>query len=132
METLNFEQAKTDIHRALIAQLDLEKLSRIDGDRARTAVSTMIQQIVAAGRGPFNAAEKDKVNGELLDEVFGLGPLEPLLRDPDISDILVNNKDNVFIERMGILQKLDISFRDDQHLMQIIDRIVSAVGRRID
>ncbi|MCU1328362.1 MAG: type secretion system protein [Bryobacterales bacterium] len=132
MELLNFENAKTDIHRLLISQLDLEKLSRIDGERARHAVSTMIQQIVAAGRVPFNAAEKEKLNGDLLDEVFGLGPLEPLLRDHDISDILVNNKNDVFIERQGLLEKLNISFRDDAHLMQIIDRIVSAVGRRVD
>ncbi len=132
MEPLNFEQAKTDIHRTLIAQLDLEKLSRIDGERARNAVSNMIQEIVARGRVAFNATEKEKLNVELLDEVFGLGPIEPLLRDLSISDILVNGKDRVFIERDGLLEKLDISFRDDQHLLQIIDRIVSAVGRRID
>ncbi len=132
METLNFEHAKSDVHRTLISRLDLEKLSRIDEDRARQAVSTMIQEIVADGRVAFNAAEKEKLNVELLDEVFGLGPIEPLLRDPDISDILVNNKNHVFIERQGVLEKLDITFRDDQHLLQIIDRIVSAVGRRID
>src|ERR1700742_1767136 len=114
MEPLNFEQAKNDIHRALIAPLDPEKLSRIEGPRARQAVSSIIQEIVAGGRTAFNAAEKEKLSVELLDEVFGLGPLEPLLRDPEISDILVNNKDNVFIERAGLLQKLDICFRDDQ------------------
>jgi pilus assembly protein CpaF len=132
MELLNFEQVKTDIHRTLISQLDLEKLSRIDGERARNAVSNMIHEIVTRGKVPFNSAEKDKLNTELLDEVFGLGPLEPLLRDPEISDILVNNKDNVFVERKGLLEKLNISFRDNQQLLQIIDRIVSAVGRRID
>jgi pilus assembly protein CpaF len=92
----------------------------------------MIQEIVSDGKVPFNAVEKEKLNAELLDEVFGLGPLEPLLRDPSISDILVNNKDEVFIERDGKLEEQRISFRDDQHLLQIIDRIVSAVGRRID
>ena len=132
MEPLNFEQAKTDIHRALITQLDLEKLSRIDADRARQAVANIIQEIVAGGKVAFNAAEKEKLIVELLDEVFGLGPLEPLLRDPEISDILVNSKDRVFIERQGLLEELNISFRDDQHVLQIIDRIVSAVGRRID
>lgn len=132
METLNLEQAKTDIHRTLISRLDLEKLARIDIVRARHAVSSMIQEIVAGSKTPFNLAEKEKLNGELLDEVFGLGPLEPLLRDPDISDILVNSKSDVFVERNGLLEQLDISFRDDQHLLQIIDRIVSAVGRRID
>jgi pilus assembly protein CpaF len=132
METLNFELAKTDIHRVLISRLDLEKLARVNADRARQAVSGMIQEIVSDGKVPFNAVEKEKLNAELLDEVFGLGPLEPLLRDPSISDILVNNKDEVFIERDGKLEEQRISFRDDQHLLQIIDRIVSAVGRRID
>jgi pilus assembly protein CpaF len=132
MEPLNFEQAKADIHRTLISQLDLEKLSRIDAERARLAVSTMVQEIVASGKVAFNAAEKDRLILELLDEVFGLGPIEPLLRDPEISDILVNNCNTVFIERSGLLERLDIKFRDDQHLLQIIDRIVSAVGRRID
>ena len=132
MEPLNFEQAKSDVHRVLISRLDLEKLSRINGDRARHAVSSMIQEIAADGKVAFNASEKERLNTELLDEVFGLGPLEPLLRNPEISDILVNNKNNVFIERRGRLEKLDISFRDDQHLLQIIDRIVSAVGRRVD
>jgi pilus assembly protein CpaF len=80
----------------------------------------------------FNAAEKERLNTELLDDVFGLGPLEPLLRDPEISDILINSKDEVFIERRGFLERLNISFRDDKHLLQIVDRIVSAVGRRID
>lgn len=132
MEILNFENAKADVHRTLISRLDLEKLARVNGDRARQAVSSVIQEIIAGNRVPFNAAEKEKLQTELLDEVFGLGPLEPLLHDPDISDILVNNKNEVFIERGGLLERLNISFRDDRHLLQIIDRIVSAVGRRID
>jgi pilus assembly protein CpaF len=132
MEPLNFEQAKSDVHRTLISRLDLEKLSKVNGERARQAVSGMIQEIVAGGKVPFNALEKDKLNSELLDEVFGLGPLEPLLRDSDTSDILVNNKNDIFVERRGRMEKLNISFRDDQHLLQIIDRIVSAVGRRVD
>jgi len=132
MELLNFERAKADVHRTLISRLDLEKLSRVNGDKARQAVSTMIQEIVASGKTPFNGSEKDKLQADLLDEVFGLGPLEPLLRDESISDILVNNKDEVFVERAGKLERQNISFRDDRHLLQIIDRIVSAVGRRID
>jgi pilus assembly protein CpaF len=132
MEILNFEQAKTDVYRELISRLDLEKLSRVNGDKAKHAVGSMILEIAAGGKVPFNASEKEKLQSELLDEVFGLGPLEPLLRDPKISDILVNNRNEVFIERDGILEQLNISFRDDRHLMQIIDRIVSAVGRRID
>jgi pilus assembly protein CpaF len=132
MEVLNFEQTKGDIYRTLISRLDLDKLSRVSNERARQAVSGMILEIAAAGKVPFNAAEKEKLQADLLDDVFGLGPLEPLLRDPSISDILVNNKDEVFVERAGKLSRQDISFRDDRHLLQIIDRIVSAVGRRID
>src|SRR6202142_4505926 len=83
-------------------------------------------------RVPLNFDEQEKIHAELLDEVFGLGPLEPLLRDPKISDILVNDKDHVFVEKGGLLQRVDTTFRDDRHLMQIIDRIVSRVGRRVD
>ena len=132
MDTVNFVQAKTDIHRALITRLDLEKLSRISEDKARQAVAGMVQEIIAGGKTPFNAGERERLQTELLDEVFGLGPLEPLLHDPEVSDILVNNTKDIFVERHGLLEKLDITFRDDAHLMQIIDRIVSAVGRRID
>ncbi len=132
MEILNYEQAKSDLHRILLSQLDLEKLSRVNPDQARQAVSTMIQQIASQSKHPFNASERDKLQSELLDEVFGLGPLEPLLRDKAISDILVNNRNDIFVERRGKLEKVPVSFRDDRHLLQVIDRIVSAVGRRVD
>ncbi len=132
MEQTFFEQAKTDIHHSLISLIDLEKLSRMDGEQAREAVASVIQQIVATGKVAFNATEKGRLVSDLQDEVFGLGPIEPLLRDYDISDILVNNRNNVFIERKGVLEKINVSFRNDAHLLQIIDRIVSAVGRRID
>jgi pilus assembly protein CpaF len=92
----------------------------------------MIQEIVGAQKVPLNAAEKERVENDLLDEVFGLGPLEPLLKDPTVSDILVNNKDVVYVERRGILERTGAKFRDDRHLMQVIDRIVSRVGRRVD
>src|SRR4051794_24750685 len=132
METLNFEKLKADVHRDLMERVDLEKLSRLAPEKGRPAVAAMIQEIAAATRVPFNQAEREQLQSDLLDEVFGLGPLEPLLRDLSISDILVNNKNDVFIERAGLLEKRNISFRDDKHLMQIIDRIVSAVGRRVD
>ena len=132
METLNFEKLKADVYGNLMERVDLEKLSRLPPEKARPAVSAMIQEIAAATRVPFNQVEREQLQSDLLDEVFGLGPLEPLLRDLSISDILVNNKDDVFIERAGLLEKRNISFRDDRHLLQIIDRIVSAVGRRID
>jgi pilus assembly protein CpaF len=92
----------------------------------------MIGEIIGSQRVPLSLSEQEKVQSDLLDEVFGLGPLEPLLRDLEISDILVNGKDHVFIEKRGILKRIDAVFRDDRHLMQIIDRIVSRIGRRVD
>src|SRR3979490_1456148 len=112
--------------------MDLEKLSRVNSNQARQAVASMIGEIITTQRVPLSLTEQEKVESDLLDEVFGLGPLEPLLRDLEISDILVNGKDHVFIEKKGILTRIDAVFRDDRHLMQIIDRIVSAVGRRVD
>ena len=132
MELLNLEKYKAEIHRTLISKLDLEKLSRVNSSQARQAVSSIVKEIIADQRVPLNYDEQEKIQADLLDEVFGLGPLEPLLRDPKISDILVNDKDHVFVEKGGLLQKVNTSFRDDRHLLQIIDRIVSRVGRRVD
>ncbi|HEY1902842.1 MAG TPA: CpaF family protein [Terracidiphilus sp.] len=132
MELLNLENYKAEIHRTLISKLDLEKLSRVNSAQARQAVSGIVKEIIADQRVPLNFDEQEKIQADLLDEVFGLGPLEPLLRDPKISDILVNDKDHVFIEKGGLLQRVSTSFRDDRHLLQIIDRIVSRVGRRVD
>jgi pilus assembly protein CpaF len=132
MDNASLEQAKANIHRILLSQLDLEKLSTTTNGRAKQAVALLIQDIVAKERLLLNATEKDKIQSDLLDEVFGFGPLEPLLKDATISDILINKKDLVYIERAGILEKIDVKFRDDRHLLQIIDRIVGAVGRRVD
>ncbi len=132
MELLNLEKYKAEIHRTLISKLDLEKLSRVNSDQARQAVSGIVKEIIAEQRVPLNYDEQEKIQADLLDEVFGLGPLEPLLRDPKISDILINGKDHVFIEKGGLLSRVNVSFRDDRHLLQIIDRIVSRVGRRVD
>jgi pilus assembly protein CpaF len=132
MENVDFDRFKADVHRTLISKIDLEKLGKVNNEKARLAVAGMIQELVSAGRVPLNAGEKEQIQSDLLDEVFGLGPLEPLLRDPRVSDILVNHKDMVFIERGGKLEKTEVRFRDDRHLMQIIDRIVSRVGRRVD
>ena len=132
MESLNLDDFKSDVHRILISKLDLEKLSRVDSTQARHAVAGMVNEIIMSQRVPLNFAEQQKIEGELLDEVFGLGPLEPLLADPSISDILVNDRNHVYIERGGMLQRVDTTFRDDRHLLQIIDRIVSRVGRRVD
>jgi pilus assembly protein CpaF len=132
VEHLNLESFKADVHRILISRLDLEKLSRVNSNQARQAVSGLVNEIVAEQRVPLSFEEQEKVQSDLLDEVFGLGPLEPLLKDPKISDILVNDKDHVFVEKGGILRRVDTTFRDDRHLLQIIDRIVSRVGRRVD
>jgi pilus assembly protein CpaF len=132
VELLNLEKYKAEIHRTLISKLDLEKLSRVNNSQARQAVSGIVKEIIAEQRVPLNFDEQEKIQADLLDEVFGLGPLEPLLRDAKISDILVNDKDHVFIEKGGLLQRTDTVFRDDAHLLQIIDRIVSRVGRRVD
>jgi len=132
VELLNLEKYKAEIHKTLISKLDLEKLSRVNSTQARQAVAGIVKEIIADQRVPLNFDEQEKIQADLLDEVFGLGPLEPLLRDAKISDILVNGKDHVFIEKGGLLQRVDTKFRDDRHLLQIIDRIVSRVGRRVD
>ncbi len=132
MEKLNFEQFKAEIHRTLISKVDLEKMATVQPAKARQAVANLVQTIITEGKMPLSAAEKERIQSDLLDEVFGLGPLEALLRDTKVSDILVNSKNLVYVERGGILQKTDVVFRDDRHLLQIIDRIVSQVGRRVD
>jgi pilus assembly protein CpaF len=132
VDQLDFDKFKAEIHRTLISKLDLEKLSRVNSGQARQAVAGMVNEIIMGQKVPLSFSEQAKIEAELLDEVFGLGPLEPLLADPTISDILVNDKSHVFIERGGILQQVDTAFRDDRHLLQIIDRIVSRVGRRVD
>lgn len=132
VEQLNFENFEATIHRILISRLDLEKLSRVDSTQARQAVAGVVKEIIGEQKVPLSMNEQQKIQADLLDEVFGLGPLEPLLRDTKVSDVLVNGKDRVFVERGGVLQKTNTTFRDDRHLMQIIDRIVSRVGRRVD
>jgi len=131
-ELLNVEKYKAEIHRILISKLDLEKLSRVESAQARQVVANLIADIIKTQGVPLSFEEQARIQADLLDEVFGLGPLEPLLRDPRISDILVNSRDKVFVERGGRLQRTDTVFRDDRHLLQIIDRIVSRVGRRVD
>jgi pilus assembly protein CpaF len=132
VDQLDLDKFKADIHRTLISKLDLEKLSRVNTSQARSGVASMVNEIIQNSRVPLSLAEQSKIGDDLLDEVFGFGPLEPLLADKTISDILVNGRNSVFIERKGVLKRVDIAFRDDRHLMQIIDRIVSRVGRRVD
>jgi pilus assembly protein CpaF len=132
MDNRNFDQVKTEIHRLLLSQLDLERLSTLANGRARQAVTDLIQDLILNEKLLLNGAEKERLQGDLLDEVFGYGPLEPLLKDPTVSDILVNRTNLVYVERAGVLEKSEIKFRDDRHLLQIIDRIVGGVGRRVD
>lgn len=130
--SMDLERYKVEIHRALISRLDLEKLSRLDTHQARKIVAETIDEIIRERNVPLSFDDQANIQSDLLDEVFGLGPLEPLLLDPCVSDILVNSKDVVFVERGGRLYRTDARFRDDHHLLQIIDRIVSRVGRRVD
>jgi pilus assembly protein CpaF len=128
----DYQQVKADLHRKILDRLDLEKLGRSTGDSAREEVLILIRSSVNSEAVPLSFAEREQLSREILDEIFGLGPLEPLLKDPTISDILVNRFDRVYVERSGKLEITGLSFKDNQHLMQIIDRIVSRIGRRVD
>jgi pilus assembly protein CpaF len=131
-EQNDYQQVKADLHRKILDRLDLEKLGRSTGDSAREEVLVLIRNSVNSEVVPLSFAERERLSREILDEIFGLGPLEPLLKDHTISDILVNRFDKVYIERAGKLELTLLSFKDNQHLMQIIERIVSRVGRRVD
>ncbi len=131
-ERSEYQQVKADLHRKILDRLDLEKLGRTAGDAARDEVLILIRNSVNSEAVPLSFAERERLSREILDEIFGLGPLEPLLKDNTISDILVNRFDRVYVERAGKLELTSFSFKDNQHLMQIIDRIVSRIGRRVD
>jgi pilus assembly protein CpaF len=131
-ERTEYQQVKADLHRKILDRLDLEKLGKTPGEAAREEVLLLIRNTVNSEAVPLSFAERERLSREILDEIFGLGPLEPLLRDPTISDILVNRFDRVYVERAGKIEPTGLSFKDNPHLMQIIDRIVSRVGRRVD
>src|SRR5438270_10198139 len=131
-ERTDYQQVKADLHRKILDRLDLEKLGKSSGDSARDEVLVVIRNAVNAEVVPLSFAEREELSREILDEIFGLGPLEPLLKDHSVSDILVNRYDRVYIERAGKLELTGLSFKDSGHLMQIIERIVSRVGRRVD
>jgi len=128
----DFATLKATIHRKLIQKLNLDKLSEVKREDVRREVTQLLESLVVGESTPMNLQERERVSQEILDEVFGLGPLEPLLADPTVSDILVNTWKRVYVERRGILEMTSVQFRDDAHLMSIIDRIVSAIGRRVD
>jgi pilus assembly protein CpaF len=127
-----YQALKFTLHRKLLERINLDALAGIDNDQIRGEVRQAVLALVEEEPNLLTAAEKQQISGEVLHEVFGLGPLEPLLQDPGISDILVNGFRNVYIERKGLLELTGVSFHDDGHLLRIIDRIISQVGRRVD
>jgi pilus assembly protein CpaF len=131
-ERTDYQQVKADLHRKILDRLDLEKLGKTSGDSARDEVLVVIRSAVNGEVVPLSFAERERLSREILDEIFGLGPLEQLLKDPNVSDILVNRYDRVYVEKAGKLELTTLAFKDNTHLMQIIERIVSRVGRRVD
>src|ERR1700716_3924746 len=127
-----YQELKFTLHRKLVDKINLEALATIDNQRVRTEVRQALIALIDTEPTLLSSIEKQQISEEVLDEVFGLGPLEPLLQDPTISDILVNTHKQVYIERKGLLELTTVRFRDDQHLLRIIDKIVSQVGRRVD
>lgn len=131
-DTPTYQKAKGDIHKQLIEVLDLGQMNDHNLDTVKREVRTIVSRLVSDQVIPLNGYERTRLVDDLMDEVFGFGPLEPLLNDPEISDILVNKFDEIFIEKKGKLSRVGTRFRDTRHLLQIIDRIVSRVGRRVD
>ena len=125
-------ELRASVHRKLISRLNLEALAQADRSRAENEIRVLFGEILSEEGAPISLSERETLFTELLDDVFGLGPIEPLLRDPTISDILVNTHKHVFVERGGTLERIPTHFQDDRHLLRVIDRIVSGVGRRID
>lgn len=126
------QDLKLTIHRDLLQRLDLTSLLHLDPEEANAEVRQVIMQLVSELSTPMSTKDRAQLAEEIHAEVYGLGPLEPLMRDPDVSDILVNGSSQIYVERFGKLELTPVMFRDDDHLMQIIDRIVSSVGRRVD
>lgn len=132
MALSEIQRIKQELHRRVLEEIDLEQLDRMKRETALLETKRIIRATLEHDNAPLTSAERERVTKEIVDELFGLGPLEPLLSDPSISDILVNGYGAVYIERHGLLEKTAIEFNDDQHLKRIIDRIVARVGRRVD
>ena len=128
----NFEELKQRIHSKLVDKLDLSRVGELEGDTLRREIRLVVEHLCDTEDTLLNRNERERLVSEVLDETFGLGPLEMLLKDPTISDILINGPKNVYCERRGKVEKTNVVFRDNNHLMQIIDRIISKVGRRVD
>jgi pilus assembly protein CpaF len=129
---IDYQSLKSRLHRSLISKLDLTRLNIVQRDVLRHEITRLVEDLLDSEAIPLSSAERERIVTEVANEIFGLGPLEPLLQDRTISDILVNRYNRVYIERHGKIERIDVTFKDDQHLLQIIDRIVSGVGRRID
>ena len=127
-----YQDLKITIHEKLLDRIDFEKVLKAPDDRMRRQVFAVVQELIGELNVALGLPDKEQLCLEILDEVFGLGPLEPLLRDPTVSDILVNGAHEVYVERAGVLEETKVEFKDDAHLMGIIEKIVSAVGRRVD
>ncbi|MEM5370477.1 CpaF family protein [Paraburkholderia azotifigens] len=127
-----YQQLKMNVHEKIIDRVELDKLQRLTPEQIRRELAQLVERIVDEDKIPMNEIERRRLSQDVHDEMFGLGPLEPLLADPTVSDILVNTSQHVYVERRGKLEHTDITFFDDAHLMKIIERIVSRVGRRID
>src|ERR687894_1082431 len=128
----SFQEMKSRLHRTLINRMDLTKLSTLTPEQVHAEVSRLAETVLAQEAMPLSVSERDRLVSDVQHELFGLGPLEPLLADPTISDILVNSHDTIYIERRGKIEATTVRFKDDEHLMRVIERIVSSVGRRID
>jgi pilus assembly protein CpaF len=128
----SFQDIKSRLHRTLINRMDLTKLSSLTPEQVNAEVSRLAESVLAQEAMPLSASERERLVNDVQHELFGLGPLEPLLADSTISDILVNSHSTIYIERRGKLERTDVAFKDDEHLMRVIERIVSTVGRRID
>lgn len=128
----SFQEMKARLHRTLINRMDLTKLSTLAPEQVNAEVSRLAESVLAQEGMPLSAAERERLVNDVQHELFGLGPLEPLLADPTISDILVNSHKTIYIERRGKIEPTNVTFKDDEHLMRVIERIVSSVGRRID
>lgn len=127
-----FEDIKTRIHSKLVDKLDLSRVGDLKGDTLKREIRLVVEHLCDAEDTLLNRQERERIVEEVIDEVLGLGPLELILKDPTVSDILINGPKNIYIERAGQMEKSEVKFRDGKHLLQIIDRIVSKVGRRID
>jgi pilus assembly protein CpaF len=125
-------QMRVKVHQKLVERLNVQNLRSMPINVVRQEVRTLIRELYQSEKGLLSSAEQSKLMDDVMDETFGLGPLEGLLKDPTITDILVNKFDKVYVERKGQLEQTDVSFRDNAHLRQIIDRIVVQVGRRVD